>query len=77
MFSFGVKCLITNKIESEQNQKIQEFLLSKLENPDFYKYCFQSWRTIKNTLKKWNAFSQEEELGYLHDDRYVLPFISI
>lgn len=44
----------------------------KLEKPDFFNYCFNSNRTIKDALKKWSAFSVEEELAYLKENRYVL-----
>jgi hypothetical protein len=60
---------MANKTDSKE--KIETFLRNKLEDPQFFNYCFRSNRTLRDTLKKWGAFSPEEELAYIHEDRYV------
>lgn len=49
-------------MKEEKKQKIENFLRGKLEQPEFFKSCFQSNKTIKDTLKKWGAFRPEEDL---------------
>ncbi|KAM3140298.1 hypothetical protein pb186bvf_007654 [Paramecium bursaria] len=56
----------------DTKEKLENFLSKKLQDQAFFKACFESNRTIRDTLKKWNMFSEEEELAYLNEPKYSL-----
>lgn len=57
--------------ENESLPKLQNFLVRKLADPDFFKACLNSKKTIKDPLKKWGMFSDEEILEYLGGPKHV------
>ncbi|CAD8142519.1 unnamed protein product [Paramecium octaurelia] len=65
IFYAGQECVVLQKKEVDPQKKLENFLIKKLQDPEFFKSCLNSVKTIKDPLKKWGMFSNEEILEYL------------
>jgi hypothetical protein len=63
------------KRDEEAHSKLENFLVKKLQDPQFFNVCFNSAKTIRDPLKKWGMFSEEEILGYLGEPKYVISIL--
>ncbi|CAD8127059.1 unnamed protein product [Paramecium sonneborni] len=74
IFYAGQECVILQKREEDPQKKLENFLIKKLQEPEFFKSCLNSVKTIKDPLKKWGMFSNEEILEYLGGTKHVRIF---